>query len=167
MWGNEAMSRISVLLVHFSSYDVVSDEGEIMPFLPLPVLTVSCILSVSASCNPAQSPAGGWSRGAKSLFTWGDNTPSNWLTHWEQGSALPPFPPVDCSSASIIIDDRCRHLMGDGRLILLWQVEQGDAVGTWFESEQSKQRNRPAPTILQAYTVYAAQIHTTNSEEAT
>lgn len=56
--------------------------------------------------------------------------------------------------------------MGDGRIILLWHVEHGDAVGTGFESELSKQRNRPAPTIMQAYTVHAEQIHTPNGDKA-
>lgn len=41
--------------------------------------------------------------------------------------------------------------MGDSRIILLWQAELGEAVVKWFETEQSKQRNRPVPTIRQAY----------------
>lgn len=53
--------------------------------------------------------------------------------------------------------------MGVGRIILLCQPERGEAFWKWFETEQSKQRNSPAPTIMQAY---AVQIHTQNGDKA-
>lgn len=131
LWGNEAMPRISVLwdkiLAHFSSCRVVPYDGDIMSFLPLPVLAWPHSTVCLCFLQPFSVPCWRVVMGAKRLFTWGDNTPSNWLIHWEQGLPLPSFSPVDCSLASHAHYHRWQMSTSSGR--------QPDypvvACGTW------------------------------------
>lgn len=174
------MLRISVLrgwaLARFKSYHVVPNEEEIMPLLPLPVLAVSrsaaCLRFPVLQTIPSPLPEGSV-KGAESLFTWGDNTPSNWLSRWEHG--LPsrpsrPHPPVaSCwlflgQLPQIIIDDRCRHLMGDGRIILLWQAERGEAVGeNGLKQSRANKETASHPTFTHAHICFTTTHRITHS----
>lgn len=55
--------------------------------------------------------------------------------------------------------------MGDGRIILLWQTEHREAVGKWFEIQQSKQRERKRPQPASKHT-YLCCANTLDGDKA-
>lgn len=108
-----------------------------------------CHIALSI-CFPVLQPFQVWRtvRGVKNHFTWGKNTHSNWLSRWEWGNFL--LLNIPQPALLIILNDRCCHLMGGNRIILLKQAEHWETVGKWYmqTKKQACANNQPSQYIL-------------------